>query len=349
MNKAVRLSTSEKIGLIDNLATMLGAGIPILDAVDSTMADTKGNTRRVLESLRADLMQGKPLSVSFAAYPNAFDVVTVSLLKAAETAGTLETTLRDLKDHIQKETEFMDKVKLALVYPVLIGIVFLGVMMVILLVVVPKIATVFSRLNVELPLPTRIMIVVSDLLIKNTVGSLTGVVIFFFLLWLSWRFYRRQILSVFFSLPLISTLIKNIDLTRFTRTLHLLLAAGLPIDVALQLAQGVVLRHQTSLLIAHSRELVLAGKKLGDGLKTGGRIIPSMVTKLIEAGEKSGTLDKSLLDISIHLDYEVSNTLKTLTSVLEPVMLLVVGLSVGGMMLAIIAPIYGLIGQVSSR
>src|SRR3989344_3795306 len=162
--RRVSLSNNEKIALIGNLSTMLGAGIPILDAVDSLLADTKGNPQKVLSSLRADLMQGKHLYNSFANFPGVFDKVTIALLKAAEEAGNLETTLIDLKDHIQKDTEFMDKVKLALVYPVIIGLGVLGVMMVILIVVVPKIATVFSRLKVDLPLPTKIMIAASDLL-----------------------------------------------------------------------------------------------------------------------------------------------------------------------------------------
>jgi type II secretory pathway component PulF len=299
--------------------------------------------------LKTDLVQGKHLYVSFSAFPNAFDSVTVSLLKAAEEAGTLETTLNDLREHVEKEAEFVDKIRLALVYPVLISIVFLGVLLVILVVVVPKIATVFSRLRVDLPLPTRILISVSGLLLNHTLAFVGGLVVGIVGIYLLLKFNKQRVFNVLFSLPLVSHLVKTIDLTRFTRTLHLLLSSGIPIDNALLLCKDVVLRSSTSKVIIKSREMVLSGKKLADGLRTDPHVIPGIMLRLVEAGEKSGSLEKSMKDISVHLDYQVSNLLKTLTSVMEPVMLLLVGLSVGGMMLAIIAPIYGLIGQVNMR
>lgn len=347
--RRVTLSTTEKIALIGNLSTMLGAGIPILDAVDSLLADIKGNPKKVLDTLRADLMQGKHLYNSFAAFPHVFDSVTISLLKAAEEAGTLETTLVDLKDHIEKEAEFIDKIKLALIYPALISFVFVGVLLVILIVVVPKISAVFSRLRVELPLPTRILIAASNLLLEHTLALGIGLALGLFLFWLLFRQFKPQILNVFYSFPGIRTLVKMIDLTRFTRTLHLLLASGIPIDAALQLCENVVFRRSTAQVIKKSREMILSGKRLADGLRSTKGVIPGIMIKLVEAGEKSGSLDKSMADLSVHLDYQVSNALRTVTSALEPAMLLVVGLSVGGMMLAIIAPIYGLIGQVNMR
>jgi len=347
--RRMSLSSGEKIALIGNLATMLGAGIPILEAVDSLLTDSKGNSSKVLDALKTDLMQGKHIHNSFSAFPNVFDSVTISLLKAAEEAGTLETTLVDLKDHIQKETEFIDKIKLALVYPILISIVFVGVLIVILLVVVPKISTVFSRLKVELPLPTRILIIVSDTLIHRTLYLGIGFAVGLLLLWFIMRQFKPFFLNLFYSLPVIRGLVKMIDLTRFSRTLHLLLSSGIPIDSALELCKNVVMRRSTAQVIIKSREMILSGKRLADGLRSVKGVIPSIMIKLVEAGEKSGTLDKSMADLSVHLDYQVSNALRTLTSILEPVMLLVVGLSVGGMMLAIIAPIYGLISQVNAR
>ena len=131
--------------------------------------------------------------------------------------------------------------------------------------------------------------------------------------------------------------------------MYLLLNAGIPIAAALELAQEVVVKQEVSKAVVHSKELVLAGSELSDGLKAAKDVFPNIMIKITEAGEKSGSLDKSMLDISEYLDYQVANTLKTLTTLLEPIMLVFVGVLVGGMMLAIIAPIYGLIGQVTSR
>ena len=349
MNSRITLTSSEKIGMLSNLSTMLGAGIPLLEAIDSSLEDTKGPTKKVLETLKADLMQGKSLYDSFGQFPRVFDKVTLNLIKAAEEAGTLETTLRDLREHIQKETEFLDKIKFAMIYPMLILCLFAGVLLVILVVVIPKISTVFSRLKVTLPLPTRILIFASDILLKQTWYFLGGTFAVMAILFIFFKTNRRLVMEVVYRLPLISHLIKQIDLTRFSRNMFLLLSSGLPIVTALELSQEVVLRATTAKIITLSKNMISSGKKLSEGLRTGKGYIPSLMIKLIESGEKSGSLDKSMGEIANYLDYQVSNSLKTITAVMEPVLLVVVGISVGAMMISIISPIYGLIGQVGNR
>ncbi len=340
------ITNSEKVALIGSLATMLSAGIPILDVVNSLLEDAKSGQLKILTVLREDLMQGKHVYVTFSKFPRVFNKVTVSVIKASEEAGTLDITLRDLKQTIQKEIEFSDKVRSAMVYPVFIIFIFLAVLLMILIVVVPKISTVFLRLKVDLPLPTRILMFLSDLLVKNTVvvvGGIAVVIIGGIFL------YRRQhkfIMNLVYSLPIVSTLIQEIDITRFSRSLHLLLSSGLPITAALELTSDVVIRKKTADIVRRSRDMVFAGKKLSEGFREAKGYIPSLMIKLMEAGEKTGTLDKSMQDISEYYDYEVTNTLKTITALLEPILLVAVGIVVGGMMLAIIAPVYGLISQV---
>jgi type IV pilus assembly protein PilC len=343
------LPGSEKIGLVSNLSTMLNAGIPILEAVNSLLEDAKGNTKKILEVLRDDLTAGQQVHVSLAKFPKAFDSVTVNLIKASEEAGTLMTILKDLKDSIRKEMEFTDKIKAALTYPVLILFVFVGVLLMMLIVVIPKISTVFSRLNVELPLPTKILIFMSNTLINNTLPLAIGLAAIIGIFIYVYRTNRRLIVDPLLSLPLVSRLMLEIDLTRFSHNLYLLLNSGLPLINALELAQEVVTKKEIKDVISRTKEMVSSGKKLSEGFRTGKGKIPSIMIKLIEVGDKTGTLDKSMQDISEYLDYEVTSTLKTITVVLEPVMLVLVGLTVGGMMLAIIAPIYGLIGQVGGR
>lgn len=160
---------------------------------------------------------------------------------------------------------------------------------------------------------------------------------------------KKLLLGLLFSLPIISNLVKEIDLVRFTRSLNYLLSSGIPIVSALELTEEVVMRKDIAKVIKTSKDMIISGKKLSEGLKTSKGKIPSIMVKIIEAGEKSGTLDKALKDISEFLDYQVSNSLKTLTALMEPVMLVVVGIIVGGMMISIIGPIYNLIGQVGKR
>lgn len=345
----VTLGNSEKLGLVGSFATMLSAGIPILDVVNSLREDTKGGQKVILDTMIADLMQGKHVYQTLSKFPLVFDKVMVNVVRASEEAGTLDVTLRDLKTSIQKDIEFMDKVRSALVYPVFIVIVFSGVLLMILTVVVPKITTVFSRLRVELPIPTKILIFLSDILVHQTVPLVVGIVGFITIIVILYKRKRKVLYEFFFSLPILSSLVEQIDITRFSRSLHLLLSSGLPITAALDLTKDVVVKQKTSRIITASREMVFAGKPLSEGFRAAKGYIPSIMIKLMEAGEKTGSLEKSMQDISEYFDYQVTNTLKTLTALLEPILLVLVGVVVGGMMLAIIAPVYGLISQVGSR
>jgi type IV pilus assembly protein PilC len=345
-NSNIRLSGKEKIELLSNLATMLGAGIPILEVIESLLEEAKGNSKIILTTIKEDLHAGNFIYTSLARFPKSFDRVTVNLIKASEEAGTLEVALRDVKTTNQKEMEFNDKVNSAMMYPAFVMLIFVGVMLMILVVVMPKISQVFTRLRVEMPIQTRIMIAMSDFLMKNTLTALaiTGGIIL--LLYLLVKFQRERLFKVLFALPVVSSLVKQIDLTRFSRSLHLLLTSGLPIASALELAEEVVMRSDLRNLLKQAREQVMSGRKFAEGLANHRKLVPGMVVKLIEVGERSGTLDKSMKDISENLDYEVSKNLKTATALLEPLMLVGVGVAVGVMMMSIIGPIYGLISNV---
>lgn len=343
------LSTNDTLSLISNLSTMITAGIPIIETVDSLLEDAKGNTKKVLQALRDDLMQGKRLYSSFSRFPKVFNKVTINVIKASEEAGTLDICLKDLKTEIKNEMEFNDKIKGALIYPAVILLVFISVLLVILIVVMPKISMVFLRLKVALPLPTRILIFVSDLILKYTIPVTLVVIIICLGLFFLYKKKRNFILHLLYKLPVISQLVKEIDLTRFSRSMHLLLSSGVTITVALELTEDTVLRKDITQAIVQGQEAVLAGQNLSEEFRKRKNVFPGIMVKMIEAGEKTGTLDKSMQDVSEYLDYQVSKSLKTFITLLEPVMLIFVGILVGGMMLSIIAPIYGLIGQVGVK
>ena len=215
--------------------------------------------------------------------------------------------------------------------------------------VVPRVARVFENLNVELPLPTKILIVTSNFTSKYTILVILAVAVFIGGSVLLFKLKKTVFLGLFFSLPLISKLAREIDITRFTRSMALLLSSGLPITEALKLAQDVVNKMEIRRVIADSRSQVTSGKNLSDGLKSSGNVIPGFMIRIVEAGEKSGTLEKSMEELSEQFDQRVSSRLKSLTALIEPILLLVVGLMVGALMLAIIAPIYNLIGKISPR
>lgn len=344
-SESLWLPNSEKLGLLSNLSTMVNAGLTIAEAVDSMLEDSTGNMRLVLKGIQDDINQGKPLHSALSRYPRIFDSVTVAIIKASEESGTIDVVLKDVKNTVKKDIEFSDKIRSALTYPAVIVVVFLGVLALLLTFVIPKIADVFLRLKVTLPLPTRILIAVSNLILHYTIptviisGLIVGILV------LLYKKQRKLFVNVMLNLPYVSSIARQIDLTRFSRSMYLLLASAIPLYSALELTQAVAAKREVREAIVRAREYVASGKRLADGLR-GQKAIPSLMVKIIEVGERSGSLDKSMSDLAEYFDYQVSTTLQYLMTLLEPIILVMVGVVVGGMMMAIIAPIYNLIGQV---
>ena len=342
------LSTQDKLYLISNLATLLSSGIPILEAIDSLIPETSGNSRKILKTLRQDMNQGQTISQSFSRYPKAFDPITVNLIKAAEEAGTLETILKDLVKTIKKDIDFINKVKSALTYPILVLIILFLVLVINLFFVIPRIAQVFSRLHVPTPLPTKILIATSKLVVDNTLLSIASLIAFLLLMFIIVKTQKAIFLGILGIIPPVNKLLTEIDLTRFTRSLALLLKSGIPITDSLKLTQNVVNKRKIEKIIAHASQEVAAGRKLSDGLKDN-KIIPNFMIRVTQAGEISGTLEQSMQELSEQFDDRVTQRVKNLTTLLEPLLLLIVGILVGAIMLSIIAPIYNLISNIKSR
>lgn len=345
----INLANEDKLSLLSNIVTMLKAGIPITEAVESLQEDATGNLLLILTQLKTDLEQGKQINESFAQLTRVFDKVSINIVKAAEESGTLEKVLEDMKTTMIKDSEFKDKIKGALIYPFFVFIVFSFVLIGMLFFIVPKIGTVFKSLTIPLPLPTKLLIAASDLLVNHT----TLIVICFFILvtiltWLA-RTQKSLLLNAFFNIPGISPIVRDIDLTRFTRTMALLMSSGIPITLALELTMDVVVKSQIKESISDAYQSVMQGGRLSQGLNMRGKFFPGILKKMIEVGEKSGTLDKSLQEASEFLDYQTSKKIKTVTTLLEPIMLVGVAGLVGGMMMAIVAPIYGLIGSIGTK
>ena len=345
-NTSIRISGNDKLSLLSNLSTMFNAGIPILETVESMAEDAKGNTKKILDSVQADLVQGQSVYSAFSKFPKVFNKVTINVIRASEEAGTLDVVLKDIKAQTQKDMEFMDSIKSALTYPVVILITFILVLLMILIVVIPKVATVFNQLKIDLPLPTQILILFSNLILQFTIPLLIVLAVLGFLIVFFYRTKRQLLLGVLFSFPIISNLIKNIDLARFSRSMFLLLTSGITITNALELTREVVIRRDIAKAISDAQSTVLSGKRLSESFKARKDLFPGIVVKIIEAGEKTGTLDKSMQEVSDHMDYQVTSSLKKIVALLEPLMLVFVGILVGGMMFSIISPIYGLISQV---
>lgn len=345
----IRLKSKERLSLFSDLATMLTAGIPILEAVESLESDATGNMRKVLGELHSTLNNGEPLSRGLARLPKAFEPISINLIRAAETGGTLEETLHDIVTTTKKELAFSEQLRNTLIYPAFVMVVFMAIVVLMLTFVIPRVAKVFSTMRVHMPWITRTMISLSETFMNNWLIIGVGFIVLVVGIVILVKVNSRAIARALLSLPYLRTLGINIDLTRFTRSFGLLMHAGVPLIESLNLSAEVVRKKAIVALVEQMRTNVEAGKPLSTGLRDAHGLIPPIMSRSIETAEQSGTLEKTMQNLTEYFDEQVSGSLKVISSLVEPVLLVVVGVLVGTLMITIIAPIYNLISQINPK
>jgi type II secretory pathway component PulF len=344
---SIRLPNKEKLTLIQNLSYLLNGGIPIMSALMAINKDSKGSMKKVTEQLIEDVQQGNKLHQAMEKFPDSFDTVMLNLIKTGEESGNLEIVLAELHKKIKKDMDFIRQVRAALAYPIFVFLLTLFILGVILTLVVPKISEVFIRLELDLNIGTRFIIWLSGFVVNNSILVVVLLVLFVFGLIMGFKYFNKRLVKILHHVPYISNLIKFIDLTVFTRNMGLMLKAGVPIQDALELSRNIVHTKRMSEAIEGIKETVSEGKPMSSEIAKHPRIFPHMMFQIVEIAERSGTLETSLMDLSEQYDEITTNTLKTLTNLIEPMLIAFVGIIVGGILLSIIAPIYQLIGQIS--
>jgi type II secretory pathway component PulF len=345
----IRLKGKERLSLFGDLSTMLSAGIPIIEAVVSLEEDATGNMKKVLAILHGNLNNGEPLSKGMERLPKAFDQISVNLVRAAEAGGTLEETLHDIVITTKKELAFSDQLRNTMIYPLFVMGVFMAIVVLMLTFVIPRVSKVFSAMHVHMPLVTKVMIAVSNTFTQHWL-ILTAA--FFALLIFVAGFIKvnsRAIARALLSMPGLKVLGTNIDLTRFTRSFGLLMHAGVPVIEALTLSQKVVRKKSIIALIDRMKVNVENGKPLSTGMRGSKGVVPPIMSRSIETAEESGTLEQTMQNLTEYFDEQVAGSVKVVSSLVEPVLLVLVGLMVGTLMITIIAPIYNLISQINPK
>lgn len=344
----IRLRGKDKVSLFSDLATMLTAGIPIAEVLESIELDANGRMKRITHELKQSVTNGEPLSKGMERFPRTFDTVTINIMRAAETGGTLEESLQDIVRNLKKQLAFTDSIRIAMIYPAFIGVIFLGIILLMLTFVVPRIAKVFESMRVNIPWVTRAMITASDYFIAHWIlvsAVFIGLLVAVYLLISA---NRRVVVRWLLSIPGLRRLGTNIDLLQLTRSFALLVRAGVPLDESIMLSKRVVRKKQVIEAIELMQRNIESGRPLSHGLRDGKTIIPPIMARSIETAETSGTLEQTLQSLSEYFDEQVAESVKVVNSLLEPVMIVVIGLMVGSLMATIIAPIYNLISQVNS-
>lgn len=332
-------------------SVMIDAGLPLVQCLEILAGQQENKTfQSVLTATRGSVEGGATLSAAMRKHDKVFDALYVNLVEAGETGGILDTILQRLSTYIEKNVKLKRAVKSALVYPVAVLGVAGGVITLLLWKVVPIFATLFLGLGVDLPLPTRIVIALS-----NFVGSIFGFLIVVAMagaicglkVWYGTPVGRHAIDATLLKLPLIGILLRKIAVARFTRTLGTLISSGVPILEGLDITARTSGNAIVEKALMHVRKSVEAGKNLADPLKET-EVFPGMVTQMIGVGEQTGAMDAMLQKIADFYEEEVDAAVKDLLSALEPAMIVVLGLVVGGIVISMYLPLFSLIGKLSS-
>lgn len=345
------ISTSEKAAFCRFMATMLRAGLPLPEAIDIIKDETKNRKlKKVLTDVSFEVRKGKTISSVLSKYKRDFDTVFLTMVKAGEESGTMDKAFDYLSKQLTLSYELVQKVKGAMTYPIVIVCAMAAVFVVMLVFVLPQLAQVFYDLGVELPVATKFVLDVGIFVGKYTKEVIAGVFAIALIVFLLFTIQksRNAIFDFMMKLPAIKGLIIQIDIARFSRTLSTLLASGVPIMVCLEVCANII---QQPALKKEAKSFgagVAQGKQLSEIIIGGKKIFPSTVVQTIKAGEKSGSLEEVLSEMADFYEKEVDFTLKKLTSLLEPILMLVIGVAVGAMVVIMITPIYSLVGGMNN-
>ena len=326
------------------LATLLGSAVPVYEAVATLWEqEAPGELKRVLGRVRDRLAEGQGLAQSLAAEPAVFSESYVGMVAAGEASGALEVVLERLAEFQEDQAEVRSRITTALAYPILMVLVGGGVMLFLLAFVVPKIVTVFQESKASLPFITVALIQVSTMLRK---GWWLLLIILVALVAAGKRLSRHEEFlqkrdRLLLKLPLVGTLWQRLILSRFAKVLGLLLASGVPIIKALEITGEAVVNRQYRSFLGEARETLIQGGSLSSALKAS-PLFPPLLTHMTAVGEKSGELDEMLIKAGNAFEKEFNSSVTRSMALLEPLLVLGMGLCVGFVVLAVLLPIFQL-------
>ncbi len=330
------------------LATMLKAGVPLLQAFD-IVARGSSNPRltRMLTDIRGDVETGTSLSAAFRRHPLQFDALYCNLVEAGESAGILETLLDRLATYQEKTIELQNKIRSALIYPVAVLVVAFVVVAVIMIFVIPSFKDIFKSFGADLPLPTLIVIAMSEFFVQYWFAIFGSIGLAIYMTIQSWRRSERMQMALdrfMLKVPIFGQLVHKAAVARWARTLSTMFAAGVPLVEALDSVGGAA----GNAVFAQATEQIQRDVSTGAALTASMQatnIFPNMVLQMSSIGEESGSLDQMLSKVADFYEQEVDEAVKGLSTLMEPIIIVVLGTIIGGIVVSMYLPIFKL-GQV---
>lgn len=343
-----RITTKDKIVFLRQMSTLIGAGLPLSQSLHTVLEQTENKKmQQVIEEIIGDVEGGRTLSDAFSKHPEVFDKIVLALVSAGEASGTLDEAMKRVALQKEKDAAMMGKIRGAMVYPAIVLFVILGVMVFMLLTVVPQVAKLYADMKKELPFLTQIMISTADFLIHYWWLTLIilGIVIYF-----ARQYFRTdagiKTKDTFkLNVPLFSGMFRKLYMARFTRTGQTLLSTGVAMLDMLRISAEGVNNTILEASITRASEKVKGGKALSVALKPEEYILP-MVPQMINIGEQSGKIDEMMGKTAQVYEDELDEEIKSISTAIEPILMVVLAVFAGGMVGAILFPIYSLVGGI---
>lgn len=340
----------DKITFIKNLGVMIKAGLPVSRALKILTAQTP-NPRfaKIVGEIARMVESGTSLADAMVKYPNVFVPIFVSMVRVGEISGNLDQNLTYLADQMQRDYDLMSKAKGALTYPIIVMVALGLVGFLMFTFVLPKLTSTFKDLNVPLPFMTRMVMAIVDIFANYGVLVLLVIILMVaaFVYWRTTMSGKKVLHKLVFYVPVIAPIVVKINLARFVRVFASLIKSGMPIVEALEVSSRVVGNIYYQQTIAEAASKVKMGAPLTAAFKKQPKLFSNLVIQMIEVGEESGTTETVLAEVANFYEQEVDQTMKNLSAILEPVIMMVIGVVVGVLAVALITPIYNITSSIN--
>jgi len=339
-----RVSTKSLVVFTRQLSTLIAAGLPLVKALNTLHGQLEsGGLKDIIHNIATEVESGTKFSEALSRFPKVFPDFYVNMIKAGELGGMLEGILKRLSEFLDKSQKLREKVKSALMYPAFVMIVAVLILVMLMIFVIPTFTNMFSELGEALPLPTKILIATSDI-VRNAWYLLPLVPIVFIALYklLIKNANRRSVVDkIKLRIPVVGHLIQQISVARFSRTLGTLLTSGVPILSALETVKDTMGNEFIGRAVLQVRDSIKEGESVSGPMEAS-KAFPPLVVKMINIGEETGQLDKMLIQIADNFEEEVDVAITGLTSLLEPLLIVFMGLVVGFIVVSMFMPLFSL-------
>ncbi|MFA5946898.1 MAG: type II secretion system F family protein [Patescibacteria group bacterium] len=345
---SVQLSLTEQLLLTKYLAVLLKSGLPIDDAIEILSNQSKGSLKTILTSLRESVRSGNTLADGLEKFPHVFSTTFINLIRAGENSGTLQGNLQQLADQMQKEHDLRVKIRSAMMYPSIVFMSAITICTGIVVFVLPNITALFKSLDVPLPWTTKVLLwiafVVQHYGILIATVTIASIVIFMFIRNLSFVKPITHFLTL--RAPVLGKIVRNTNLARIMRLLGTLLNTGMALDEALPVTVSVIKNHYYKRLFTKMETTVSEGNTITVALASNNYLVPPIALRLIRVGEETGTLGEMLIYLANFYEQEIDEATKNVTTLIEPIMIVGIGLMVALLAFSIISPIYQVVGSI---